>query len=60
MRSFRQVSVDEGEDKSNKEGIMFIETSAKAGFNVKALFRKIALALPGMETAQITPASNCK
>ena len=28
---------------------MFIETSAKAGFNVKALFRKIAAALPGME-----------
>ena len=28
---------------------MFIETSAKAGYNVKALFRKIAQALPGME-----------
>ena len=27
----------------------FIETSAKAGFNVKALFRKIAAALPGMD-----------
>eukprot|EP01018_Ginkgo_biloba_P032043 Gb_30893 [translate_table: standard] len=28
---------------------MFIETSAKAGFNVKALFWKITAALPGME-----------
>jgi Ras-related protein Rab-6A len=28
---------------------MFMETSAKAGFNVKALFRKIASVLPGME-----------
>lgn len=28
---------------------MFIETSAKAGFNVKALFKKIAQALPGMD-----------
>lgn len=28
---------------------MFIETSAKAGHNVKALFRKIAQALPGMD-----------
>jgi Ras-related protein Rab-6A len=28
---------------------MFIECSAKAGFNVKALFRKIAAALPGAE-----------
>jgi Ras-related protein Rab-6A len=26
---------------------MFIETSAKAGFNVKALFKKIAQVLPG-------------
>ena len=28
---------------------MFIETSAKAGYNVKALFKKIAQALPGMD-----------
>jgi hypothetical protein len=28
---------------------LFIETSAKAGFNVKALFKKIAQALPGMD-----------
>lgn len=50
----RQVSVEEGEDRASKEGIMFIETSAKAGFNIKALFRKLATALPGMETS--TPA----
>lgn len=56
----RQVSVEEGEDKSTKEGIMFIETSAKAGFNIKALFRKLATALPGMEQAQAQPASNCE
>mmetsp|Transcript_8235 Transcript_8235/g.13965 ORF Transcript_8235/g.13965 Transcript_8235/m.13965 type:complete len:220 (-) Transcript_8235:56-715(-) len=48
----RQVSVEEGEDKASKEGIMFIETSAKAGFNIKALFRKLATSLPGMESAQ--------
>ena len=30
---------------------MFIETSAKAGHNVKALFKRIAQALPGMESA---------
>jgi len=34
---------------------MFIETSAKAGFNVKALFKKLALALPGMEAANNPP-----
>jgi hypothetical protein len=30
---------------------MFIETSAKAGYNVKALFKKIAQALPGSDVA---------
>jgi Ras-related protein Rab-6A len=30
---------------------MFIETSAKVGFNIKALFRKVAAALPGMDGA---------
>lgn len=32
---------------------MFIETSAKLGFNIKALFRKVASALPGMENTAI-------
>ncbi|KAG6528231.1 hypothetical protein ZIOFF_010382 [Zingiber officinale] len=45
----RQVSIEEGEGKAQELGVMFIETSAKAGFNIKALFRKIAAALPGME-----------
>lgn len=54
----RQVSVEEGEDKANKEGIMFIESSAKAGFNIKALFRKLATALPGVETAPVQQTTN--
>jgi Ras-related protein Rab-6A len=49
MSEKRQVSVQEGEDRAAKQDIMFIETSAKAGFNIKALFRKLATALPGME-----------
>ena len=52
----RQVSVEEGEDKAQKEGIMFIESSAKAGFNIKSLFRKLATALPGNDT--VKPASS--
>ncbi|CBI33928.3 unnamed protein product, partial [Vitis vinifera] len=44
-----QVSIEEGEAKARELNIMFIDTSAKAGFNIKALFQKIA-ALPGMET----------
>lgn len=46
----RQVSIEEGDSKSRELSVIFIETSAKAGFNIKALFRKIAAALPGMES----------
>ncbi|XP_076938063.1 ras-related protein RABH1e-like [Bidens hawaiensis] len=50
----RQVSLEEGDGKAREFGVMFIETSAKAGFNIKPLFRKIAGALPGMETLSST------
>ncbi|KAK4592540.1 hypothetical protein RGQ29_016891 [Quercus rubra] len=50
----RQVSIEEGEAKGCDLNVMFIETSTKAGFNIKALFRKIAAALPGMETLSST------
>lgn len=46
----RQVSIEEGDAKAREFNVNFIETSAKAGLNVKALFRKIAAALPGMES----------
>jgi Ras-related protein Rab-6A len=49
----RQVSIEEGEAKAKEYDIMFIETSAKAGFNIKALFRKVASALPGMENTPL-------
>jgi len=54
----RQISAEEGETKAKELGVMFIETSAKAGVNVKALFRKIAGSLPGMETVAMNRASN--
>ena len=41
----RQVSIDEGEKKAKDLNVMFIETSAKAGYNVKQLFRRVAAAL---------------
>ncbi len=47
----RQVSIEEGENKAKELNVMFIETSAKAGHNVKQLFRRVAAALPGMETS---------
>ncbi|XP_053547694.1 ras-related protein Rab-6A-like [Bombina bombina] len=48
----RQVSIEEGERKVKELNVMFIETSAKAGYNVKQLFRRVAAALPGMESSQ--------
>eukprot|EP00924_Labyrinthula_sp_SR-Ha-C_P003178 augustus_masked-scaffold_15-processed-gene-1.50-mRNA-1 protein AED:0.07 eAED:0.07 QI:0/-1/0/1/-1/1/1/0/288 len=45
----RKVSVQEGEELSKELGVLFIETSAKQGYNVKALFRKLANTLPGVE-----------
>ncbi|KAF2573184.1 hypothetical protein F2Q70_00000626 [Brassica cretica] len=41
----RQVSIEEGDNKARELGALFIETSAKAGFNIK-----IASALQGTET----------
>jgi len=47
----RQVTTEEGEKKAQEFKVMFIETSAKAGHNVKTLFKRIAQALPGMESS---------
>jgi len=47
----RQVSTEEGEDKASKDGLLFMECSAKAGYNVKSLFRKLATSLPGSTDA---------
>ncbi|KAI9267846.1 rab protein 6 [Sporodiniella umbellata] len=44
----REVTTEEGEKKASDCGILFVETSAKAGHNVKTLFKRIALVLPGM------------
>jgi Ras-related protein Rab-6A len=52
LQDKRQVSMEEGERRANDLNVMFIETSAKAGYNVKQLFRRVAAALPGMESTQ--------
>ncbi|KAH3767127.1 GTPase Ryh1 [Pelomyxa schiedti] len=41
----RQVSIEEGEQKAKEFQTIFLETSAKANYNIKQLFRKIATAL---------------
>ena len=40
--SQREVSAAEIEQRANEQEIMFIETSAKEGFNIKLLFRRLA------------------
>lgn len=45
----RQVTLEEANAKATELNIMFMETSAKAGHNVKSLFKKIAMSLVGME-----------
>ncbi|XP_055693985.1 ras-related protein Rab6 isoform X1 [Lutzomyia longipalpis] len=51
----RQVSTEEGDRKAKELNVMFIETSAKAGYNVKQLFRRVAAALPGMDSTENKP-----
>ncbi|EPQ06102.1 Ras-related protein Rab-6B [Myotis brandtii] len=48
----RQITIEEGEQRAKELSVMFIETSAKTGYNVKQLFRRVASALPGMENVQ--------
>ena len=40
---------ESGSTNGGNGGAIFIEASAKAGYNVKALFRKIAMALPSAD-----------
>jgi Ras-related protein Rab-6A len=47
----REVSVEEGEMKARELKALFIEVSAKTGSNVKALFRKVANAMPTVSIA---------
>lgn len=54
----RQVSMEEGEDFARQEKTLFIECSAKAGFNIKALFKKVASVLPGSNEDNNTKPSN--
>ncbi|CAO3684706.1 unnamed protein product [Rhizopus stolonifer] len=45
----REVTTEDGEKRAKELNVMFIETSAKAGHNVKTLFKKIAQSLPGVD-----------
>ena len=42
LYSEESLEEEEGEEKATKDGLLFMECSAKAGYNVKSLFRKTA------------------
>ena len=52
----RAVPVEDGQAKAKELDVLFIETSAKANFNIETLFRKVAAALPGVEEEAPAPA----
>ena len=49
---------ESGSTNGGNGGAIFIEASAKAGYNVKALFRKIAMALPSADVNANTNNNN--
>lgn len=53
LRVSRQVTPEELDKKAKELNVLSIETSAKAGHNVKSLFKKIAIALPGGEAKDV-------
>lgn len=50
----RQVSTEEGETLAQQNSIMFVETSARTGANIKVLFRQLGQALPAEKDASET------
>lgn len=52
LQDKRQVTPQEGEAKAKEVGAIFIETSAKVGYNVKNMFKKVAMELPGLEKSK--------
>ncbi|KAK0463779.1 ras family-domain-containing protein [Desarmillaria tabescens] len=55
----REVTLEEATAKATELDVLFMETSAKAGHNVKSLFKKIAMSLPGKEKEE-KPEANTK
>lgn len=51
LENIREVSVEVAERMAKELNILFIETSAKVGYNIKQLFRRIGDALPDLDSA---------
>ena len=53
MHDRRQVSYEEGQKYAHKMNLLYFETSAKTGQNIKILFNELAKKLTGIETNPI-------
>lgn len=49
LENLREVPTDVAESRAKELKVLFIETSAKVGYNVKQLFRRIGDALPELD-----------
>ena len=58
----REVTVEDGESKAKDNNCLFLETSAKRGYNIKTLFTKVASELPNLSSDKAANDSkdNCK
>lgn len=54
----RKVTLEELEKKAKEEDVLFMETSAKAGYNVRAMFAEIGKHLPGNDSVDSNSGGN--
>lgn len=72
LQDRRVVSTAEGEELAKKMNVIFMETSAKTNYNIKTVFKKLAMTLPheGLahnpidirpeKTPEVTPSEGCQ
>lgn len=54
LSDHRQVSTEKAQQLADKLNLMFFETSAKSGLNIKTMFNEMAKRLTGIETNPIS------